>query len=67
MNTEIDDHEDYLGLYSEQCSFCINHTYKYKCKAFPDNIPEDIWLNKVKHSKPLPSQKNDIVFEPIIK
>ena len=36
-----------------------------KCSAFPKGIPEKILLNKKKHIKPLPDQKNDIVFEPI--
>lgn len=35
------------------------------CDAFPDGIPEIITSAKNKHSKPLPDQKNDIVFEPI--
>ena len=34
------------------------------CRAFPDGIPKefskDVWLS---HTKPLPSQKNNIVFE----
>ena len=38
-----------------------------KCKAFPDGIPDAILLGKKKHSKPLPEQGNDIVFEPIKK
>lgn len=32
------------------------------CSAFKDNIPESIILNN-KHDKPLPEQKNKIVFE----
>lgn len=37
------------------------------CLAFPDieGIPNDILLGKNKHLKPLPNQKNDIVFEKI--
>lgn len=34
------------------------------CKAFPDGIPDEILLTN-KHSKPLPNQGNDIVFEEI--
>ncbi len=35
------------------------------CDAFPDGIPDEI-LMKNKHSKPLPEQDNNIVFEPIL-
>ena len=34
------------------------------CKAFPGEIPNEILLTN-KHSKPLPNQGNDIVFEEI--
>jgi len=34
------------------------------CKAFPDGIPDEIAYRDNKHSKPLPGQKNNIVFEP---
>ncbi|CAB4126209.1 hypothetical protein UFOVP153_39 [uncultured Caudovirales phage] len=37
------------------------------CDAFPDGIPEEITSGDNEHSKPLPDQKNDIVFEPIKK
>lgn len=32
------------------------------CAAFPDNIPYGMGVT-LQHSKPLPDQKNDIVFE----
>lgn len=32
------------------------------CNAFPDGIPFDMGVF-IDHSKPLPGQKNDIVFE----
>lgn len=35
------------------------------CKAFPKGIPEEILVMGNKHSKPLPEQGNDIIFEPI--
>jgi hypothetical protein len=35
------------------------------CNAFPDGIPNEITSGQNKHSKPLPDQKNKIVFEPI--
>lgn len=33
------------------------------CKAFGENIPDKILLEN-EHDKPLPEQKNDLVFEP---
>ena len=46
------------------CDLCrhslITH---YTCLAFPDGIPEEILKGENRHSKPLPGQKNDIVFE----
>jgi hypothetical protein len=35
------------------------------CKAFPDDIPNEILSGENDHSKPLPEQKNNIIFEPI--
>ena len=35
------------------------------CDAFPDGIPDEIVAGFNNHSKPLPFQPNDIVFEPI--
>lgn len=37
------------------------------CKAFPIEIPDEILSGENDHSKPLPEQKNNIVFEPIVK
>ena len=37
---------------------------RWSCKAFPNGIPDEVYDNR-KHKKPLPDQKNDIVFEPI--
>lgn len=34
------------------------------CKAFPEGIPDEI-LQTNEHSKPLPEQKNDLVFTKI--
>ena len=33
------------------------------CDAFPDGIPDEITTGTNNHSKPLPKQDNDIVFE----
>ena len=35
------------------------------CNAFPEDIPDEITSGQNNHSKPLPFQKNKIVFEPI--
>ena len=35
------------------------------CDAFGDDIPSEITSGENKHSKPLPEQEHDLVFEPI--
>jgi len=51
------------------CFNCKNKIHLYDipptCKAFPNGIPESIYYDGEDHSKPLPDQNNDIVFEPI--
>lgn len=46
------------------CDNC-KHVYEdaFGCKAFPEGIPDEI-LERNEHSKPLPDQKNKIIFEP---
>lgn len=48
-----------------RCISCKNYFSDLKCQAFPEGIPEKILIDKDDHSKPLPEQDNDIVFEPI--
>lgn len=46
------------------CEHQMDEKYDdFCCAAFPDGIPEDILTEKIQHNKPLPDQKNDIVFE----
>ena len=35
------------------------------CEAFPEGIPNVIAYGENDHTKPLPDQENDIVYEPI--
>lgn len=49
------------------CSNCKNYLGDNTCLAFPDGIPDEILNGDNDHSKPLPNQDNDIVFEPIDK
>ncbi len=35
------------------------------CQAFPNGIPDEIYLGDNKHRKPLHDQQKDIVFEPL--
>ena len=46
---------------STLCNVCKHRTSYTTCKAFPSGIPSELH-NKL-HTKKLPSQKNDIVFE----
>jgi hypothetical protein len=48
------------------CLRCKNYNMQTStCRAFTDHIPDEIYQGSNKHSKPLPGQGNDIVFEPI--
>jgi len=46
------------------CVICKNRLF-WSCNAFPDGIPDIILSGENDHSKPLPNQDNDIIFEPI--
>ncbi len=51
------------------CLECKNYHFndleKFTCKAFPNGIgiPDIILTGGNKHTKPLPKQGNDIIFE----
>lgn len=45
------------------CFDCKHYIENGRCKAFKDGIPEAILSNENDHSKPLPDQGNEIVFE----
>lgn len=47
------------------CLLCKNYQDNGKCLAFPDGIPENILRGEDEHSKPLPEQNNNLVFEPV--
>jgi hypothetical protein len=47
------------------CQKCKHYDReKVNCSAFPKGIPFEILEGDNNHSKPLPEQKNKIVFEP---
>lgn len=58
-----------IPLYSPVCTYC-RHLYirsgERVCKAFPDGIPQEIWLGQNKHTKPYPGD-HDIQFEELSK
>ena len=47
------------------CGNCKNYIGDLKCYAFLDGIPNTILNGDNDHSKPLPNQDNDIVFDSI--
>jgi len=47
------------------CFNCKHYEGKFKCVAFPENIPDDILTNEFDHIKKHPKQQGDILFEPI--
>lgn len=67
-NNIIDDRNEIYKVYLSKCTICKHFEYsKFKCLAFQDGIPDEILSGDNNHTKPLPNQKNDIVFEPIEK
>lgn len=47
------------------CRFCKhlhNLLGKFACDAFPEGIPRELHSGLLFHDKPLPGQKNNIVF-----
>ncbi len=45
------------------CFKCAHkNQFSLTCKAFPDGVPYSL-IKANSHSSPLPTQKNDIVFE----
>ena len=58
--------ENNLIIDSVRCRDCFNYLSVNKCLAF-DVIPDEILHGTNQHDKPLPDQKNTIVFEDIEK
>ncbi len=50
---------NYLGIKNDG----DETTERVYCKAFTDTIPTNIAFGRNKHLKPLPKQKNKIIFE----
>ena len=53
-------------MINDLCISCKHYELGRQCKAF-EEIPDVIWDGNNDHSKPLPGQKNDIIFNPIDK
>jgi hypothetical protein len=51
-------------MQTDLCNGCKNYLGLLICLAFPDGIPDEILTGGNDHSKPLPGQDNDIVYEP---
>lgn len=52
-------------MQSEQCIRCKHYKGNSKCKAFPENIPTEIFIGLFIHNNEYEGQKDDIVFEAI--
>ena len=46
------------------CKMCVHYRKDKKCNAFPDGIPEKIWLMDILHKKPYPGD-NGIRYKPL--
>lgn len=51
-----------LSPLSEVCTFCKHYKSKHTCTAFPQGIPEVIWVGVNNHRKPFAGD-NGIQFE----
>ncbi len=61
----MDRQSEKITMFDIVCNSCIHKDeLDWSCKAF-DKIPDIILTGENDHSKPLPEQKNDIVFEKI--
>ena len=49
---------------STQCLDCLHNNGDFKCEAYPNGIPEEIYTGKHDHSKPFKGD-NGIRFLPI--
>lgn len=49
---------------SDQCNNCKNYFGLFQCRAFPERIPDEIFLGDHDHRTPYPGD-NGITFEPI--
>lgn len=48
------------------CYGCANITGAMSCKAFPDEIPDEIWNGAVPHDRPYPGDRG-FQFSPVPK
>ncbi|HYW94091.1 MAG TPA: hypothetical protein VE870_00730 [Bacteroidales bacterium] len=52
------------SFYLPICNRCKHYLGYLKCKAFPEEIPDEIIRGKIDHCSPLPGQENDLTFQP---
>lgn len=63
MSYLIDDRNEVYQVYSSKCTICEHFQYSgFNCIAFPDGIHTEILNGNNDHSRPLPEQRNEIVF-----
>lgn len=56
--------ENKVIIDNDVCMNCKHFWGNTACDAFPDGIPAEIMHGENQHTKPLPGQENNIVFEP---
>lgn len=53
-----------LPMFSQVCTFCAHYESSQTCAAFPDRIPQQIWLGENNHTKPYQGDSG-IRFQPV--
>lgn len=62
----LDDRHEIFRPYTASCSHCSLgfDSIEFRCRAFPEGIPDQILTGDNKHQVPVKGQVNDLVFSP---
>lgn len=64
MITKINDRMEYFNMYKSQCATCIHYDWDtYTCKAFPEEIPDELLSGDKKHESVIKGQFGKTIYE----